>query len=494
MGKVSPVQIEDVPPAPALFNSMRHVGYDLHTALADLVDNSIAAHATRVDIRFGVSPYPFVAICDDGHGMSRSELRTAMTLAGADASVSRARDDLGRFGLGLKTASLSQCRQLSVVSSDGGGLHGAIWDLDFVAENNRWGLQTADGSDILAWLPEEVSPPSKTGTVVLWKELDQLEIGNGISLPELDAVFMEARNWLGFIFHRFLQHRKGLTLSVNGNRVPEKDPFLEENPATQRHSTVFFDERRICVEPFTLPAVEKLTRNDRKKLFLAEADTLEETQGFYLYRGRRLISWGDWFGIQPRKAQTRLVRVKVDVPNLLDEEWSLDIKKSRAVPPKELKDKLRSFVPAMTRAGRRTVDYRGRRVANQASRQIWTEISDRNGFRFEVNTEHPIVQSTLESLTVMDRKQVKQLLDVIASTFPVQTAVARVNGDMEESSWASKDHSTALLQRAARAWELMRQKGYTQAEFVEYAREIEPFKGLEDAQQLLSEAVHLEGL
>lgn len=124
---------EDLPPEPRLMESMRSVGYTLEAALADLVDNSISASATEVDIEFSTHPYDYVSIIDNGSGMSLEEARTAMRLAGMSPMTERREDDLGRFGLGLKTASLSQCRDLTVITLGPDGLVGLEWDLDHLA-------------------------------------------------------------------------------------------------------------------------------------------------------------------------------------------------------------------------------------------------------------------------------------------------------------------------------------------------------------------------
>src|SRR5262245_18928842 len=106
-------EYDDVPPnAPSLVNSMCASGYDLDSAVADIIDNSISARATSVRIivhEDGESSW--IAIADDGWGMDDETLRNAMTFGCIDPEEARAPDDLGRFGLGLKTASLSQCRR-----------------------------------------------------------------------------------------------------------------------------------------------------------------------------------------------------------------------------------------------------------------------------------------------------------------------------------------------------------------------------------------------
>ena len=128
------------PSAPDLLESMRAIGYSFESALADLIDNSIAAAARTVNVRFSVSGEPYVAIIDDGTGMSPADLTSAMRHGSRNPDQARDALDLGRFGLGLKTASLSHCRMLTVISLRDGTLSARRWDLDYIAKRRDWML------------------------------------------------------------------------------------------------------------------------------------------------------------------------------------------------------------------------------------------------------------------------------------------------------------------------------------------------------------------
>lgn len=128
----------DLPPfAPILIESTRAIGYSLEAAIADIIDNSIAADASNVHVRFFPVDEPYLAIIDDGCGMDDEEITQAMQYGSANPLEERSRKDLGRFGLGLKTASLSQCRQLTVVSKKGSHYVGRRWDIDFVNSTGK---------------------------------------------------------------------------------------------------------------------------------------------------------------------------------------------------------------------------------------------------------------------------------------------------------------------------------------------------------------------
>lgn len=140
----------DMPPfAPVLMESTRAMGYSLEAAVADIVDNSIAAKADTVKIQF--SPYtavPFVSILDNGCGMTKSEINDAMRYGSQSSLNERESSDLGRFGLGLKTASLSQCRCLTVISKQDRKVEARRWDLDEIYKKGSWALISLDREDL----------------------------------------------------------------------------------------------------------------------------------------------------------------------------------------------------------------------------------------------------------------------------------------------------------------------------------------------------------
>ena len=130
---------ENKPTADVLMISMRAMGYSFKSAVADIIDNSISAHASDITVKFPIDPADcFVAICDNGDGMTQDELFDAMKYGSERKKDERAEDDLGRFGLGLKAASLSQCRKLTVASKKNGILSAFVWDLDVIEQKHEW--------------------------------------------------------------------------------------------------------------------------------------------------------------------------------------------------------------------------------------------------------------------------------------------------------------------------------------------------------------------
>lgn len=222
-------RIEIVPAASALLQSLRGLGYTPETAIADLIDNSIAAGAAAVAVDLDWNEGdPVARILDDGHGMVADTLVKAMCFGGDGPTGGRAQDDLGRFGLGLKTASLSQCRHLTVTSRQGGETAALAWDVDAVVDSGRW--------DALVPHPLPPSPQLDLllardgGTLVQWDRMDAI---GGLSGLDREAFYLRIRDisaHLGMVFHRFLGgDARRVSISLNGRPVKAWDPFQRQH-------------------------------------------------------------------------------------------------------------------------------------------------------------------------------------------------------------------------------------------------------------------------
>ena len=198
------MRVIEIPPKPSpLIESIRAIGYTLSTAIADLVDNCITAQAETIQIFANTeNAKPSVGILDDGVGLTEEELLEAMRLGSRSPLEERAKSDLGRFGLGLKTASFSQCRVLTVVSRTNGKTTCARWNLDHIAESGRWEVHFLDDLTSIPWTEHIVS----SGTLVVW---EQLGIGRDRTVSARNVAdyvrqLDEARYHLELVFHRFL--------------------------------------------------------------------------------------------------------------------------------------------------------------------------------------------------------------------------------------------------------------------------------------------------
>lgn len=222
--------IELPPYAPTLIESTRAIGYSLEAAVADIIDNSIAASAKNVDIFFFPVDGAYIAILDNGNGMGTEELNAAMQYGSKNPIDARDAKDLGRFGLGLKTASLSQCRCLTVVAKQGDRIEGRQWDIDHVAETGSWSLIVLEAGELDSIPNIDDLRAYESGTLVVWQKLDRLKAGEINFEQALGRKIDGVREHLSLVFHRYLSGEKGITklkISINGEKVSASDPFLE---------------------------------------------------------------------------------------------------------------------------------------------------------------------------------------------------------------------------------------------------------------------------
>lgn len=310
---------ENKPQAAVLMNSMRSMGYTFESAVADVIDNSISAHASEVIIRFPVDPSEcFVAICDNGDGMSEEELFDAMKYGSEQKSDNRMADDLGRFGLGLKSASLSQCRRLSVASKKDGRISAYIWDMDVVIKNRSWDMIECSEEQIKTLKYISYLDDIDNGTVVIWEDFDVIRKNSGDVYAELSALAENVSEYLSLIFHRFLNKdsKSRLKIKINNYELKGKDPFLENHKKTtirRRIELPVMDsqgiERIVVAQPFVLPFQKDLTDEDRK--LSGGLENYRSSQGYYIYRNERLIVWGTWFN-RRKDELTKYARIVKD--------------------------------------------------------------------------------------------------------------------------------------------------------------------------------------
>lgn len=413
------------PSAASLSASMRDLGYSLEAAVADLIDNSISAGATKIEIFCDLARnHPTLAIIDNGKGMDADEIIVAMRHGSTSPAEKRDPKDLGRFGLGLKTASFSQCRRLTVVSAQKGVLCSAEWNLDVVDEKDDWLISILDDEEMLA-LPF-VDRLGEQGTIVLWRDLDRLfEEETGTKRHEIVNEKLDLLDkHLSLVFHRFLageiRGQKRIFITINGHNVEPFDPFCRKNTATQTlpEEIVRIGDDIVRMQPYILPHHSKLSAKEYD--YYQNRSDFISNQGAYIYRNGRLLAWGDWFRLIPKGEATKLARVQIDFPNSLDESWTIDIKKSRARPPYQVRERLRQVIARIT--NRSTVVHRGRgkKLFDEIKAPIWERYADQGKIRYSINREHPLVQSLYSILDDDMVRKLGTLLDAISSSLPVE--------------------------------------------------------------------------
>lgn len=440
-----PGTLEVIPDPISLIESMRAVGYSVEAAIADLVDNSISARAERVDIQYDASGDPFVAILDNGIGMTLDELTNAMRHGSSNPTNTRDPDDLGRFGLGLKTASLSQCRKLTVVSRKDKVTSALRWDLDVVQQSSRWLVVVPQPRELEVLPMFSRLQTLDSGTLVVWQDLDRLTAGAFDPQSEMTTKLSSLYEHLALVFHRFTQKEDGfgpVNMMVNGQLIPPRDPFLRANTFRQplEGQVIRHERGDVRVLPFILPPVSHLSPDE--VTLAGGKEGLRGTQGFYIYRNRRLVIWGTWFSLVPKEEFYKLTRVQVDIPNSFDDLWALDIKKSVAYPPEAIRKRLKELIPHFADTSKKTVTYPGRKQHLKGFAPLWTRVEPNHGaFRYELNPEHPVIQALSSRLARDDQRHFQMLLSLFGDTLPFEAIYADMCSDRrrhsEESTVAS---------------------------------------------------------
>ncbi|MCA0355195.1 MAG: ATP-binding protein [Chloroflexi bacterium] len=417
------------PHAASLSQSMRDLGYSLETAIADLIDNSITAGARNIRIFLDIDEAndPCLVIIDDGSGMNENELIEAMRPGSRNPRDKRDKDDLGRFGLGLKTASFSQCKSLTVVSRKDQNTFAACWDLDLITARNEWIVTIPAIEDLL------FTPYIKTlgfqGTYILWKKLDRFlenSINDSSKNNSYDKLSIVEKH-LALVFHRYISgdyKRHKINIEINGHPIIAFDPFCISNKATQllQEEIVRIDGNEIKIQPYILPHHSKLSKKDYD--FYRSRGDFVTNQGAYIYRNGRLMAWGDWFRLVPKSEATKLARIQIDFTNVLDEYWTIDIKKSRAHPPPQVREKLKQIINRITDQSKRIHIGRGNRLFDKQSQPLWVRFSDRDKIRYEVNKEHVLINAFLNRIGPDNASILRDVISLIERSVPLEAIYA----------------------------------------------------------------------
>jgi hypothetical protein len=414
------------PHAASLVESLRAFGYELPTALADLADNSLFHRSNRLTIHFHwAGENSAIALADDGNGMDEAALINAMRLGSRNPREPRDPDDFGRFGLGLKTASFSQCRRVTVFTRQHrGDSLVRCWDLDHIAETDTWQLLRTP-SGVAAKLAETLAD-AKQGTVVIWEKLDRLTADTTTENDADEDAFLACAEQVGehfaAVFHRLMTGRNPVVFLLNGKPITPWDPFLAHEAATQRLPVekLRFQGHLIEVEPFVLPHLSKLDPGSHRSA--AGRRGWNAHQGFYIYRNCRLLVAGDWLGIKGwcQEEHYKLARIRVDLPNTLDHAWQIDVTKSRARPPEKLRRELVRIGERTRSVAKRIYSHRGAKLVPAEGQErvfLWEQTAKHNQVFYRVNRDHPLVKQVRAACA--DAPKFSALLRLIEETIPV---------------------------------------------------------------------------
>lgn len=423
------IKAEIAKPNPkSTINSYRSFGYNFSTAIADIIDNSISANAKEIRLEYkwnGQSS--FIAISDNGSGMNKEELVLAMTPGSKDPEEERHEKDLGRFGMGLKTASFSQCKRLTCITKREN--HATIkrcWDIDFINSENEWRL--LDYVSNISFL--EKMEKQKSGTLVLWEKLDRI-VGNAETNNEgvRNAFYQEmiiVKQHLRLVFHKFIESKR-IKLFFQNEEVEPYNPFLLN--LTQKPEMGLPEKfGNVEITYFILPHMSEISKTEYEN----SGGSLGwfQQQGFYIYRGDRLLVAGDWLGLEKKRDYSKLARIAVNFSNVNDFNWHLDIKKSIANPPIEIRLELSRIAKIAIKKSANIYNWRGQKTVseygNANHEPLWTDEKTREGIKkYKINRKHPIIKSLLDE----NGKLTGKALKLLEENVPIELILSNQNED-----------------------------------------------------------------
>jgi len=412
-----------IPEASSMIETFRAIGYSIETAVADIIDNSISACAKNIWINFRwLGSETWISIKDDGCGMDNSQLIQAMRPGSKNPLEDRGSKDLGRFGLGLKTASFSQCRRLSVISKKE-SIDPVFWtwDLDFVNQTGNW--------DLIKYLPDDKFEDEikfiKSGSIVIWNEIDRLvkdfQKEDEDALDKFLQTMMQVKKHLAMVFHRFIESGK-IKIYFQERLVEAWNPFLPYEPTTQGFPAEPLYNGNVMIKGYVLPHKSKL--NDDKFREAEGPKGWNEQQGFYIYRSERLLLAGDWLGMFRKEEHYKLARIELNLPNSLDSEWQIDIKKSIARPPLVLRDQLKAYASKVRAQAVEVYRHRGKIVKPYPGQKfvpLWVDRKRGDKWFYEINRKHPLIDKVKTLANEHPAKAIETLLRFIEETIPVKS-------------------------------------------------------------------------
>lgn len=424
------------PPNPEfLIKSIAEQGYSLETAFADLIDNSISANANKIEILN--NDFFEIFICDNGEGMSNEQLIQSLTLPSDSIENERNKKDLGRFGLGLKTASFSQTRELVVISrkKDQNYFNAYSWDLALLRQTKNWTLKKISDSEINEYL-ESYNYASNNhlnkfddyypNTIIIWKGLYKYEsfLNEENKKKALYSdLSKNVEEYLSIAFHRFIE--KGLAIRLNNKIIKEFNPFpdiesiirLQKRRGKIKNSVIKF-------ESIVLPYRALKESINGLSIWSTPSKSLMDMEGIYIYRGDRLISFGGWHRILKRSGKLQLARIKIDIENDIDDILKLNVAKSQIEIPFELKEEFNASLNELSYAAQKEFYNTGLKESGisgkkqkQVHQNIFQKVYTNNGVILYINNNNPLVKFLIDSFDEEQRSLFNVFLKNINSIF-----------------------------------------------------------------------------
>jgi hypothetical protein len=467
-----------VPEASSMIETFRAIGYNIETAIADIIDNSISANAKNIRVNFEwKGSKTWLSIKDDGSGMNNEELIQAMRPGSKNPLKKRSSKDLGRFGLGLKTASFSQARKLTVISKKVDyKIVFWTWDLDFVNKTGKW--------DLIKYLPNEDLEKEisefTSGTIVLWNDIDRVvkdfNQDDNKALDKFLLTMEQVKKHLAMVFHKFIEKGK-INIFFQDKKVTAWNPFLTDETATQIFPEEKIQNGNVKIEGFVLPHKSKIS--EEKYKYAEGVKGWNEQQGFYIYRNERLLLAGDWLGLFRKEEHYKLTRIQIELPNTLDSEWQIDIKKSIARPPLVFKEQIKAYALKVRQQGVEVYRHKGksvRQVTGQKFVPLWIDHKRGDKWFYKINRENPILDKIIEQAKREPEKAIEMLLRFIEETIPSKSIYIKESEQPELQGTPFEDTNHDIIRNTIKAmYSNLLTQGKTDEQAKAIISNIEPF-------------------
>jgi hypothetical protein len=440
-----------------LIKSIAEQGYSLETALADLMDNSITANASRIEVLTKIDEEPFTLfLSDNGDGMSKESLKRNMQFPSKSPEDSRESNDLGRFGLGLKTASFSQTRAFTVLSRKKGTslFSGLTWDVKHLKDSGKWEIIINSDEEIAEILQQydTISNDLQNGsldfvpnTIVVWKGLYKFENFLDVKNKQ-DALKEEITNttseYLSIVFHKFMERRiNRVDIRINNTLVKPFNPFPTDNSNLRALEPLQkeFGKDIVKIQGFVLPNTSIKETKENSNPWTPLNKSLMDMEGLYIYRADRLILFGGWNGLIKKMPRLQLGRLKIDIGNKVDHLFHLNVAKSQINIPHDLKNSfLRAIVDLKVEAQKEYFNHGLKTFTqrpNEHSSELFYKTATNKGVLLKINDEFPLLKSLKSSL---NNKQKAELNFILKMSSNLINKVRQVD-NVEITGNAEKD-------------------------------------------------------
>jgi hypothetical protein len=441
------------PNASSILGSLRSIGYDLKTALADIIDNSISANAQNIeiinnDLKEENSRLDWLAIVDNGFGMTMEKMVEAFTLGSGGIDVVRnGKNDLGRFGLGLKTATFSQCEKLTVISkTKEDKIVSLVYDLDFIVRNNnKWEAYTLEDTSLII---EKIKPRlydkeifnNESWTIVFWENIDKINFEN---TKTYNTEINKVRDHFSLVYHKYINE---LEIRINNTKIDYWNPFLTANSSEKKEYKFDSKGNQYSIRTHILKhSSEFINYTDYSNQ--SKIGSFTQNQGFFVYRNKRLVYHGSWLGLFYKEHHYILARVEINLPNTYESDiaWEVNISKSTVrIPSFTFPDIISECNHVRAEANNTFRFHGGIKKHIIKSKKTFTEVKpiwefeskgNSEGIKdyYKINQDHPIIKQYIET-TINDSRQKEQfklLLKYLESYLPLDNIFARKASQIE---------------------------------------------------------------